>query len=255
MPDYPQPIVPVDHIEPVPRRVRATVAGRVVLDTVRALYVWEQPVYPRFYVPRADVDATVLVDEDRTERLHRGTARLHGIRVGDVHRAGAARVFGADALGGLAGTVRFEWEALDAWFEEDEEVFVHPRSPYTRVDALRSTRRVRVELEGVVLAESPSPVMVFETGLPARFYLDRTAVDFDHLVPSDTVTACPYKGRTTGYWSVAIDSGVHPDLAWSYGFPTRQLLPIAGLVAFYDERVDVFVDGEPRHRPSTHFFR
>ncbi|MGO9029318.1 MAG: DUF427 domain-containing protein [Acidimicrobiales bacterium] len=255
MPDYPQPIVPVDHIEPVPRRVRATVAGRVVLDTVRALYVWEQPVYPRFYVPRADVDATVLVDEDRTERLHRGTARLHGIRVGDVHRAGAARVFGADALGGLAGTVRFEWEALDAWFEEDEEVFVHPRSPYTRVDALRSTRRVRVELEGVVLAESPSPVMVFETGLPTRFYLDRTAVDFDHLVASDTVTACPYKGRTTGYWSVAVGSGVHPDLAWSYGFPTRQLLPIAGLVAFYDERVDVFVDGEPRHRPSTHFFR
>jgi uncharacterized protein (DUF427 family) len=255
VPDYPQPIVPVDHIEPVPRRVRATVAGRVVLDTVRALYVWEQPVYPRFYVPRADVDATVLVDEDRTERLHRGTARLHGIRVGDVHRAGAARVFGADALGGLAGTVRFEWEALDAWFEEDEEVFVHPRSPYTRVDALRSTRRVRVELEGVVLAESPSPVMVFETGLPTRFYLDRTAVDFDHLVASDTVTACPYKGRTTGYWSVAVGSGVHPDLAWSYGFPTRQLLPIAGLVAFYDERVDVFVDGEPRHRPSTHFFR
>jgi len=255
VPDYPQPIVPVDHIEPVPRRVRATVAGRVVLDTVRALYVWEQPVYPRFYVPRADVDATVLVDEDRTERLHRGTARLHGIRVGDVHRAGAARVFGADALGGLAGTVRFEWEALDAWFEEDEEVFVHPRSPYTRVDALRSTRRVRVELEGVVLAESPSPVMVFETGLPTRFYLDRTAVDFEHLVASDTVTACPYKGRTTGYWSVAVGSGVHPDLAWSYGFPTRQLLPIAGLVAFYDERVDVFVDGEPRHRPSTHFFR
>ena len=97
-------------------------------------------------------------------------------------------------IDGLSGTVRFEWAALDAWFEEDEQVFVHPRNPYVRVDALRSTRSVRVELDGVVLAESSSPVMVFETGLPTRYYLNRTEVDFAHLIPTDTVTACPYKG-------------------------------------------------------------
>jgi uncharacterized protein (DUF427 family) len=152
------------------------------------------------------------------------------------------------------GTIRFDWDALDAWFEEDEEVFVHPRNPYVRVDALRSTRTVRVELEGIVLAESAAPVMVFETGLPTRYYMDRSAVELSHMRPSDTVTACPYKGRTSSYWSVTAGEALHADLAWAYAFPTAQLLPIAGLVAFYDEKVDVFIDGELQPRPRTHFF-
>ena len=132
---------------------------------------------------------------------------------------------------------------------------MHPRSPYTRVDALRSTRRVRVELEGVVLAESAATVMVFETGLPTRYYFDRTAVHYSHLVPTDTVTACPYKGVTSAYWSARVGDEVHPDLAWAYDFPTRQLLPIAGLVAFYNEEVDLSIDGERLERPVTHFSR
>lgn len=133
-------------------------------------------------------------------------------------------------------------------------MFVHPRNPYVRVDPLRSTRSVRIELDGILLAESPAPVMVFETGLPPRHYVDRSAVDFSSLRPSDTVTACPYKGRTSSYWSVQAGDTLHPDLAWSYDFPTRQLQPIAGLVAFYDERVDLFIDGALQPRPTTHFF-
>ncbi len=125
---------------------------------------------------------------------------------------------------GLDDTVRFEWSAFDAWYEEDEQVFVHPRNPYTRVDALRSTRTVRVESHGVVLAESSSPVLCFETGLPTRYYLNRTDVDFTSLVPSDTVTSCPYKGTTSGYWSALVDGRTHPDVAWTYDFPTRELL-------------------------------
>jgi uncharacterized protein (DUF427 family) len=174
--------------------------------------------------------------------------------VGGIARPGAARVYGDDADEPVRATVRFEWDALDAWFEEDEEVFVHPRNPYVRVDALRSTRHVRVEMGGVVLAESASPVTVFETGLPTRYYVNRTEVDFRHLVWSDTVTWCPYKGKTSGYWNVSVGSSTYPDLAWAYDFPTRQLLPIAGMIAFYNEKVDTFVDGELLPRPSTHFF-
>ena len=132
---------------------------------------------------------------------------------------------------------------------------MHPRDPYTRVDALRSNRRVRIELDGVVLADSASPVMVFETGLPVRYYVNRTDVRFEHLVPSDTVTSCPYKGMTSGYWSVRVGGALHKDLAWAYDFPTRQLLPIAGLVAFYNEMVDTYLDGELLDRPQTHFSR
>jgi uncharacterized protein (DUF427 family) len=155
----------------------------------------------------------------------------------------------------LTETVRFDWASLDAWFEEDEQVFVHPRNPYVRVDALRSTRRVRIEVEGVTLADSSSPVMVFETGLPTRYYLNRTDVNFDHLMSSDTVTACPYKGTTSGYWSVRLGDRLHQDLAWAYDYPTRQLMPIAGLVAFYNEKVDIELDGQRVERPSTAFSR
>jgi uncharacterized protein (DUF427 family) len=251
--DYPKAIVPVDHLEPAPRRVRATLGDQVVFDTLHAVYLWEWPFYPQYYIPRADVDSAFLLDEHHPQRDHRGDVELYGLAVGEVSRPSAVRVYRDSVIEGLGGMARFEWSALDRWFEEDEEIFVHPRSPYTRVDAVRSTRSVRIELEGVVLAESSSPVMVFETGLPTRYYLNRTEVDFAHLVASDTVTSCPSKGTKTGYWSVQIGDVVQPDLAWSYDFPTRQLLPIANLIAFYNEKLDIFVDGELLPRPKTHF--
>ncbi len=250
---YPQPTTSVDHIEPVPRRVRAKLGGEFVIDTVRALYFWEWPYYPQFLIPAEDVVAGSLIDEPGTHKLSRGVVQGVGLRAGDVERTGAGRRYLESNLEGLAGTIRFDWDALDAWFEEDEQIFVHPRNPYVRVDALRSTRTVRIELEGLVLAESAAPVMVFETGLPTRYYVDRSKVDFSYLRPSETVTSCPYKGQTTHHWSVDTSRGLQPDLGWSYDFPTRQLLPIAGLVAFYNEKLDVFVDGELQPRPETHF--
>ena len=120
---------------------------------------------------------------------------------------------------------------------------------------MRCVRRapVRVELDGAVLAASDSPVMVFETGLPTRYYFNRTHVNFEHLEATDTVTACPYKGRTSDYWSVRVNDQLHKDLAWSYAFPTREILPIAGLIAYYNEKVDLFLDGKLIERPITHF--
>jgi uncharacterized protein (DUF427 family) len=248
-------ITPVNHVEPVPRRIRAMVAGQTVLDTTRALYVWEWPNYPQYYIPVTDVRPDLLVPEGVIEDSPRGQVAIHAVRAGSAERTRAAQVLHESPIAGLRDTVRFDWAAFDAWFEEDEQVFVHPRNPYARVDALRSTRTVRVELHGTRIAESSSPVMVFETGLPTRYYLNRTEIDFTLLIASQTVTACPYKGTTGGYWSVRVGERVHPDLAWSYDFPTRQLLPIAGLVAFYNERVDMFLDDQPLERPRTHFFR
>jgi len=253
--DYPVMIAETNRVEPVPRRIRAVLAGETVLDTTHALYVWEWANYPQYYIPLTDVRPGLLVAEGHEQHSPRGKVDVHGLRVGTTERPHAARVLRDSSVAGLSGTVRFEWGALDAWFEEDERVFVHPRNPYVRVDALRSTRTVRVELEGVVLAESSSPIMVFETGLPTRYYFNQTEIDFAHLVPSDTVTECPYKGTTSGYWSAQIGDSRHRDIGWCYDFPTRQLLPIAGLVAFYNERVDISVDGHRQDRPVTHFFR
>jgi uncharacterized protein (DUF427 family) len=240
-------------VEPVPRRVRATLNGSVVLDTTTARYVWEWPNYPSYYIPVADIRTEFLIAGD-VGTTPRGTARRDGLRVGDVSRPRCAWVYGDDAQPGVRDTARFEFSALDAWYEEDEQIFVHPRNPYTRVDALRSSRLIRIELNGTVLAESSAPVLLFETGLPTRYYLSPLDVDFTHLIASDTVSECPYKGRTSGYWSVRRDGAVDDDLAWVYHYPTSAVSAIAGLIAFYNERVDIVLDGELLPRPTTHFF-
>ena len=199
MTDYPAPLVEANHVEPVPRRIRAFLAGKAVVDTTNARYVWEWPAYPQYYIPLADVDADALVDEGTTEETPRGDVRHHRLSASATASDPTRRsLLGAAKVAGLDETVRFDWSAFDAWFEEDEQVFVHPRNPYTRVDAIRSTRRVRVESKGVVLAETSSPVLCFETGLPTRYYLNRTDVDFTNLVPSDTVTAVPTRVRRAG---------------------------------------------------------
>jgi uncharacterized protein (DUF427 family) len=239
--DFPAMADMRDEVQPVPRRLRGVVGGVTVFDTVSAVYAWDTPKYPHFLVPQDDVLPGVLVDEGRDQRLRRGVVRLHGLLIGEVGVPSVARVYGA-AAGSLAGLVRFDWQALD-WFEEDEQVFVHPRNPYSRVDALRSSRHVRVELDGHLLAESRSPVLVFETGLPTRYYLDRTGVDFGLLRRTDTRTACPYKGETSDYWTAEVSGRVEADVAWSYRQPYAALAPIAGLVAFYNDRVQITVDG------------
>jgi uncharacterized protein (DUF427 family) len=223
---YPPNLSEAGFMQPCPRRIRATRDGATVIDTLSAFYVWEVPHYPAYYVPVEDVDPA-LVALDSTQTFETGP---------------------------FAGLVHVDWDAVDAWFEEDEEVFGgHPRSPYARVDAIRSSRHIRVERDGVVLAESAAPVMVFETGLPTRHYIQRTDVFFSHLERSDTVTYCPYKGTTSDYWSATIGGKTHRDIAWSYAYPNVAVAAIAGLVAFYDERVDTFLDGVPVTRPRTKF--
>jgi uncharacterized protein (DUF427 family) len=246
-------IAATDRVEPAPRRVRGIAAGRTVFDSTRAVYLWEWAGYPQYYIPLDDVDASLLDDEHVAKPQTRGTAAEHALVVDGSRRPHAARVYGDDAIPGIQRTVRFRWDALDTWFEEDEQVFVHPRNPYTRVDALRSSRHVRVEVDGVVLAESSAPVLVFETGLPTRYYLPRLDVHLDALRPTDTRTECPYKGRTTEYWDAVTPRGAHADIAWSYAFPTAPLLPVAGSIAFLNEKVDLVLDGEPLERPVTRF--
>jgi uncharacterized protein (DUF427 family) len=250
--DYPSSAAERGRVEPSPRRVRGFLGTDLLFDTNAARYVWEVPYYPQYYIPLSDVREEFLRDEDHPQRVQFGPSRTHSLVSGDRVFESAARVFDSDADSPVAGLVRFEWDRL-SWFEEDEPIYGHPRNPYARVDALRSHRRVTVTLEGVVLADTTSPVLLFETSLPTRYYIDKADVRFEHLEPSSTETLCPYKGVTTGYWSVRVGDTVHPDLAWSYHYPLPAVAPIANLVAFYNEKVDITVDGVPLARPKTHF--
>jgi uncharacterized protein (DUF427 family) len=250
-PNYPRMAAERGRVEPAPRRVRGFIGGDLIFDTTEARYVWEVPYYPQYYIPLRDIHAEYLIDDDRSGQSKFGHSRLESVTTETSTAKSAARVFD-DPDSPLAGYVRFDWKSVE-WYEEDERIVGHPRNPYVRVDALRSHRHVKVELDGVVLAETTSPVLLFETGLPTRYYVDRTDVSFTHLTPSETQSLCPYKGTTSGYWSVHVGDAVHADLAWTYDYPLPPVAPIAGLVAFYNEKVDIDVDGVRLPRPSTHF--
>jgi uncharacterized protein (DUF427 family) len=225
------------------KRLRAFLDGQVVVDTVRPLFVWEAPYYPTYYVPAADIVAT-LVDTGEVRRSpSRGDGHVHDVKVASATAAGAALTFPESPFEELRDHVRLEWNSMSAWFEEDEEVFVHARSPYTRVDILPTSRHVEVRSGDTVLADSTHAHVLFETGLPPRWYVPKLDVRMDLLGPSDTITRCPYKGQPVHY-TFPLD-GKPTDVAWCYETPLRESLNVAGLVAFYDDRVTVLVDGEP----------
>jgi uncharacterized protein (DUF427 family) len=230
-------------VERSAKRVRVYLGGELVADTTRPFLVWESPHYPQYYLPVDDLTSDVLVpDGELHHSTSRGDADVFTVKAGGREAKGAAVRYAESPIEELRDLVRLDWGAMDAWFEEDEEVFVHPRSPYTRIDALPSSRHVRIELDGVTLAESSSPVLLFETGLPVRYYLPKTDVRMDLLTPTDSRTGCPYKGFAR-YWSVTVNGTEYGDLAWSYPTPLPESRNVAGLVAFYDSKVDVYVDG------------
>jgi uncharacterized protein (DUF427 family) len=230
--------------EPTPKRVRAQVDGTTVADSRRAILVWESKrAVPVYAFPPDDVRKDLLVDsENPLPDAHGGSATFWTLTAGSEPAENAAWRYADDDL---SGHIALSWEAFDRWLEEDEEIFGHPRDPWHRVDGRRSSRHVRVELDGEVLAESRRPTVVFETGLPTRYYLPREDIAMDGLEATDTQTVCAYKGLAS-YWS---SDG--REVAWTYDEPLPDAPQIAGLVCFFNESTDITVDGEAVGRPST----
>jgi len=239
--------------EPWPRRVRGVLGHEVVVDSTETLLQFEAGHLPVWYFPDGAVRADLLEPSSkRTECPVKGTASYWNLRVGDEVVKNAVWSYQEPITGreDLAGRYAFYWDKLDAWFEEDDEVFVHPRDPYHRVDVLNSSRHIRVELDGVVLAESSRPRLLFETTLPTRHYLPLADVRVELLEHSDTSSQCPYKGIAS-YWSARVGDRLVPDIAWTYRFPIPECPKVEGLVAFYDEHVDTYVDGVLQPRPVS----
>lgn len=218
--------LPAPRLEPSPRWVRVRAGDEWVADSRRArLLAWYGPgMLPTYCFAAEDVRVDLLPG------------------LGDA--AVPLQVAGAE------GMWTFTWDGRVRWFEEAMEVFVHAKDPRTRVDAVPSERHVRVEIAGELVAESRRPHALFETTLPTRWYLPAEDVRQDLLEPSDTVSQCPYKG-TARYWSVRAGGRLHPDVAWSYPDPVPENPRIAGLIAFFNEKVDLTIDGELEARPDT----
>lgn len=215
----------------------------VIGDSKRMMLLRGAGHLPVYAFPREDVVLDHLMPADSaTGRPGRWTVRS-GERAADAAAWDTASA-------GLEGHIAFDWAKMDAWYEEEEEVFVHPRDPYHRVDVLASSRHVRIKLAGEVVAESGRPHLLFETGLPTRYYLPREHVRMDLLEPTDTTSRCPYKGIAS-YWTARVAGGVHPDIAWSYSAPVPECPKVKGLIAFFNERADIHLDGELQPRPET----
>ena len=245
------------YFEDSPRRIRARFSGETVVDSRRVKLLHEHRHLPVYYFPEADVRRDLLEPSElATTCPYKGAASHWSLRVGDRVAESAAWSY-PDPIEGarfLVGYLAFYWDALDEWLEEDEPAIVHPRDPYHRIDILETSRHVKVSVEGEVIAETRRSKVLFETGLPPRWYIPHDDVDSDLLLGSEHRTGCAYKGFAS-YWSVRAGGVEEDDLVWTYLEPRPEAEPIAGMLAFFNERVDLEIDGELQERPRTPWSR
>ncbi len=225
--------------EPTRRRIRVAFNGEIIADTTRAMLMLETRHLPVYYLPLDDIRADVLTPTDhRTHCPFKGDASYWTVTVGERVAENALWAYRDPfrEAPDLRGYAAFYWDRVGAWFEEDEQVFGHPRDPHHRVDCIRSRRRVEVVIAGQVVAASDDSVFVFETGLRTRYYMPRSAVTVP-LLPSDTKTHCPYKGYAS-YHALRVGDATLRDHVWFYPEPLPACDAIRDLVCFYEEKID-----------------
>ncbi|KAL7793794.1 hypothetical protein V8C37DRAFT_377367 [Trichoderma ceciliae] len=246
---------------PTPRRVRVIFNHTTIVDTTSAIWVWEHDYYPHFYIPSSELKNSTIRDRQSIKSdASDDTAKAAIVELTVPEKAGipekkttrVLRFENDKSLGDLAGLVRLEFGAMDTWLEEDIPIFVHPKDPFKRIDILPSTRSVEVRIAGKTVASSSFAMHLHETSLPVRYYLPLASVDPAILRRSSTVTSCPYKGDAE-YYDVVLDGEEHKDIVWYYKHPIHESLAVAGLVSFYNEKVEILVDGKALTKPVTHF--
>jgi uncharacterized protein (DUF427 family) len=245
------------YLEHTPKRIRVELGGEVIADSRNAFILHESGLQPMYYFPPEDVRTDLMTSTDRhTHCPKKGDASYYTITAGGKTVENGAWYYPEPLPDApfLTDLVAFYFDRMDRWLEEGEEIMVHPRDPYHRVDVVSTDRHIRVLLEGEVLAETDQALALFESNLPPRWYIPPEDVRAE-LTPSDTVTRCPYKG-TASYHSVKrADGGDGTDLIWYYKAPLAEVGRIAGLLCFFNEKVDIELDGELQERPESPWSR
>ena len=248
---------PDHHIrmEPSPRRVRVQFGGEWIADTTEAMLLYEVNHLPVYYFPLNDVRLDLMHPTGHSTHCpYKGDASYWTVEAGGKTAENAVwayrEPFDEMAAIRLQDYCAFYWNRMDRWYEEDEEVFVHPRDPYKRVDVIRSSRHVQVVIAGETVADTQRPYLLLETGLPTRYYIPQEDVRMELLEPSRSTTRCPYKG-VASYWSLRIGDQFFENIVWSYLDPIPECSKVKGLMSFYNEKVDLYVDGELQPRPAT----
>src|ERR687895_897566 len=246
---------PILYLQPLEYRLRAVFEKEVVVDTLRPFLLHQSGKLPVYYVARADVRQELL-ERGRREDDEIGTREWFALRVGERVAADAAwsYVQTPEEAAFVRDLVALKWNAVDEWFCEDEQLLGHPRDPFSRIDVYRTTRHVRVSLDGVVLADTRQTFVLHETGLPPRWYIPPEDVRTELLEPSSLRTRCAYKGSAS-YWSARVGDRLVDDVVWSYPEPQHDAERVRDLLCFFNERVDLDVEGERLERPRTQWSR
>ncbi|KAK2463350.1 hypothetical protein APHAL10511_004661 [Amanita phalloides] len=230
------------HIEWYPRRIRAYLGGKTIVDSRNAKLVWEIPDYPYYYFGENELPKSgIKVAEESAQKV------VYDIEIGGKKAPKSLILY---REGGLKGLFTVVWESTDHWFEEDEEVFVHPKDPYKRADVLQSSRHVRVEVDGIEVANTRSPRFLYETMLPVRTYIPKVDCRLELFEGSELVTRCPYKGEAN-YYHINLPNQKHENYVWWHKIPVLESSLLKGYVSFLDEKVDIWIDGVKQTRPET----
>jgi uncharacterized protein (DUF427 family) len=243
--------------DPVEYRVRGFLGGEAIVDSRRVMMLHETGHLPVWYFPEDDLRADLLEPSEKTTHCpFKGDATYRSIRVGDRVARDVIWAYRdpIESARFLAGYAAFFWRELDEWFVEDEQVQGHPRDPYSRIDVYKTTRHVRVLIDREAVADTRRAHVLFETGLPPRYYIPVDDVRSDLLVDSATTTRCAYKG-VASYWHVQLGDRTHGDIVWTYTDPEREAEAVRDLLCFFNERVDLELDGEVFERPRTQWSR
>ncbi|MBA3380540.1 MAG: DUF427 domain-containing protein [Actinobacteria bacterium] len=243
------------YLDPMPYRVRVLFEGETIVDAFEPLLLHEGGRLPVYHFKPDEVHRDFL-EPSESKSESKGIVEYWTVRVGDRVAPDAARAYSQPVEGAalLEGLFTFDWNAMDEWFCEDEQLFGHARDPFSRIDTYKTSRHLRISLEGELLAETRRAIVLYETGLPPRYYIPAEDVRADLLIPSGSRSRCAYKGSAS-YWSVQIGERVVEDLVWAYLDPERDAEPVRDLLCFFNERVDLEIEGEPAERPVTQWTR
>lgn len=214
-------------LAPTGTRIRAFLGDRAVADSREAVVFRESPFKLLYGFPKEHLDVDTLGEKALVKEDEELREELSGFRF-------------------------IEFGDVDRWMEEEEELIGHPRDPYTRIDVRRSSVEVRIEKDGVLVAETTRPRILLETGLPIRYYIPKEDVNWDVLEKTDHETVCPYKGRAS-YWSIRAGGETYENMVWDYPKPFHDSEPVGDCVGLYQEKLDVTVDGEPEEKPPRFF--
>lgn len=234
--------------ESTDRRVRVIFGDETIADSINAMLLIESLYELHYYFPENDVRMDLLEASDHTESSgYKGTSHFYNVRVGEKIAEHGAWAYpeSKDNRPNLEGYIAFVWDKMDAWYEEEEEAIMHARNPYHRVDAIPSSRHIKVVINGETIAETHQPHLLFETNIRTRYYIPVHDVRMDVLKATDTLSVCPYKGKSE-YWSATINGKTYEDIVWSYPNPLPEIPKIRSLMAFWDDKdkdIEIYVDG------------